>query len=92
MRFGLQARFIAILLLAGLISIIAAVALYHQLHVRNQVVSEAMQSLLDRGGAQQANDEQQQGAIAVRIESAEHRFVIKVTIILVVLGLWPTFS
>jgi EAL domain-containing protein (putative c-di-GMP-specific phosphodiesterase class I)/HAMP domain-containing protein len=86
MRFGLQARFIAILLLTGLIAIIAAVALHHQLHVRNQVVSEAVQGLLDRGGAQQANDEQQQGAITARIEAAEHRFVVKVTIILVLLG------
>ncbi|HEV2608240.1 MAG TPA: EAL domain-containing protein [Xanthomonadaceae bacterium] len=86
MRFGLQARFIAILLLTGLIAIIAAVALHHQLHVRNRVVSEAVQSLLDRGGAQQANDEQQQGAITVRIEAAEHHYVVEVTIILVVLG------
>jgi len=67
-------------------AIIAAVALHHQLHVRNEVVSETVQGLLDRGGAQQVNDEQQQGAITARIEAAEHRFVLKLTIILVVLG------
>jgi len=86
MRFGLQARFIAILLLTGLIAIIAAVALHHQLHVRNQVVSEAVQGVLDGGGAQQANDEQQQGAITARIEAAEHHYVVEVTIIMVLLG------
>jgi EAL domain-containing protein (putative c-di-GMP-specific phosphodiesterase class I)/HAMP domain-containing protein len=86
MRFGLHARFIAILLLAGLIAIIAALAVHHQLHVRNQVVAEAVQSLLDRGGAQQANDEQQQGAITARIEAAEHHYVVGVTITFVVLG------
>jgi EAL domain-containing protein (putative c-di-GMP-specific phosphodiesterase class I)/HAMP domain-containing protein len=85
MRFGLQARFIAILLLTGLIAIIAAVALHHQLHVRNQAVSEAVQGLLDRDGAQQS-DEQQQGAITARIEAAEHHYVVEVTIILVLIG------
>ncbi len=91
MRFGLQARFIAILLLAGLIAIVAALALRHQMQVRNQAVAEAVQSLLDQsspdhGAAQHANDEQQQGAVSARIEAADHHYAIKVAFIIMALG------
>jgi len=86
MRFGLQARFIAIVLLAGAIAIIAALALHHQMLARDQVVSEAMQELLDRSSAPQASDEQQQGAITARIEAADHRYGVELALTLVVLG------
>jgi EAL domain-containing protein (putative c-di-GMP-specific phosphodiesterase class I)/HAMP domain-containing protein len=86
MRFGLQARFIAIVLLAGAIALIAALAVHHQMLARDQVVSQAMQELLDRSNAPQASDEQQQGAITARIEAADHRYAVEMALTLVVLG------
>jgi len=91
MRIGLQARFITILLLAGLIAIVAALALNHQSQVRDKAVAEAVQNLIDQGpidhgAAQNANDEQQQGAVSARIEAAEHRYAIALTLTFVVLA------
>ncbi len=87
MRFGLQARFMALLVLAALIAIAAAFVFRYQMHVRDQVVAEAVQGLLDRSHAAQAVNDQEQTSIAARIEAADHRYAIELTLTLLVLGL-----
>jgi EAL domain-containing protein (putative c-di-GMP-specific phosphodiesterase class I)/HAMP domain-containing protein len=97
MRFGLKARFIAILLLAGILALGAVLALERQLQVHDQVVTEAVQDLFDQGSAQQASAqqastqqgpaEQQQGVVTTRIEAADHDYHVKLVLTLAVFAL-----
>ena len=87
MRFGLQARFIAILVLASLIAIAAAFVLRQQMQAREQAVAVAVQELVDRTNAPLPGTEPQPGAITARIQAADHRYAIELTLTLLVLGL-----
>ncbi len=85
MRFGLQARFIAILLLVGSIALVAMFAIRGQQQAHDAVVAEAVQSLFDHAGAQ-PNSEQQQGEIVARIEAANHHYRLTLTLTLMLLA------
>ncbi|HTA64023.1 MAG TPA: EAL domain-containing protein [Xanthomonadaceae bacterium] len=87
MRFGLQARFIAILLLAGAIALGAVFVLHRQLEARDRAVAEAVQNLIDLGGVRQANQEQMQGEITARIEAADHSYRVDLSLTVFVFGL-----
>ncbi len=87
MRFGLQARFIAILLLIGIIAFAALFAIRSQQSTHDRVVSESVQALLDRSDAQQQITEQQQGELAARIEAANDRYRVASMLTLAAFGL-----
>ena len=87
MRFGLQARFIAIVLLVGIIALAALFAIRSQQRAHEQAITESVQALLDRSVAQPQGNEQQQGEIVARIEAANHRYRIESMLTLLLLGL-----
>ena len=87
MRFGLQARFIAIVLLVGIIALAALFAVRSQQRAHEQAITESVQALLDRSVAQPQGNEQQQGEIVARIEAANHRYRIQSMLTLLLLGL-----
>lgn len=87
MRFGLQARFIAILLLATAIALVGVFVLHQELQTRDNDVTHAVQNLIDIGGVRQANQEQMQGEITARIEAANHRYRFDLSLTVFVFGL-----
>ena len=87
MRFGLQARFIAIVLLVGIIALAALFAFRSQQRAHEQAITESVQALLDRSVAQPQGSEQQQGEIVARIEAANHRYRIQSMLTLLLFGL-----
>jgi EAL domain-containing protein (putative c-di-GMP-specific phosphodiesterase class I)/HAMP domain-containing protein len=74
MRFGLKARFVAILLLAGLIALAALIGLDRHSRAHDQAISGAAQDLMNVAAARQGLDEQHQGVMTARIEAADHDF------------------
>ncbi|HEY2344319.1 MAG TPA: EAL domain-containing protein [Xanthomonadaceae bacterium] len=87
MRFGLQARFIAILLLATAIALAGVFQLHRQLKDRDAEVAQAVQNLIDIGGVRQANQEQMLGEITARIDAANHSYRLDLSLTVFVLGL-----
>jgi len=88
MRFGLQARFVAILLLAGLIALAALVGLDRQSRARDQAVSDTVQVVLNSSDAAHAvTDEQRQGRVTAAIEAADHTFRTNMLLTFLVLAL-----
>ena len=88
MRFGLQARFVAILVLAGLIALGALFALDRQSQVHDRAVADAVTDLTAHGaGTQQGVDEQHLGAATASIEAADHVFRTRLMLTFLLLGL-----
>ena len=87
MRLGLQARFIAVLLLAGVLALCATLGLDRQSQAHDLAVSAAVQTLFDHGGTAVADNEQQQGAVTALVESADHRYRVDMALTFGLLGL-----
>ena len=87
MRFGLQARFIAILLLAGVLALSTALRLERQSQAHDLAVSAAVQSLFDHGNTAPADNEQQQGSVTALVEAADHRYRVDMALTFGLLGL-----
>ncbi len=81
MRFGLQARFIAILLLTGLIAVAALFAVRSQLRAHDRAIAESVRAYIHD------DDAQRQSEALAKIRAVNHRYHIELMLTLALLGL-----